>query len=1358
MAAATSAQTITLGAIDPGPYGQGSTISVPFNVDITSGCIGKTNSFRLYLSDASGNFGNTPLATYSGFYGTFVNGVIPAGTPAGSGYKVKIVSTLPAISSNISAAFTISNGAGVTAGVKSQSISASNPEVFGACFGTSNASYSFVNASTTGASVTATFFNEITQANQGSPMAIPGSFNAKLANYTVTVKAVKGGIVGTKSYTLINNDVYRSIGNSGNNTTCANGSTPLTFPITIDAEGVGFKYNYPGLTYKVVWGDGSSDVYRYCDIVNQNNSISHNFTKSSCGNNVGANRNVFRVELTPVNEFCSGSVLPGVAYARVLSPPKNDFSSPDAACLNSEVTFKNLSDPGQDPDNTGPDCKNLDARYTWFVDGQPVEVDQTTSQPFKYTFTTPGIHTVTIHMQNPNNLCQPNDKSHTVCVQERPKPAYTVPVNSGCVPLSLTPKNTSVIDANCNTDTSYKWTVTGPAPVKYQGGTNSASHTPQFLFDQPGVYKIKLGIKTASCGTDTALNVETIVVDGPPVAVLSPDKQLCGINQTFIFNGDPGPTQSTISGSSQPGPGNYTWTVTGGAFEFTGGTTPSSRYPQIFFKEAAAYTISVTATSACGAPASDQQVITFTDAPVVDAGTSPPICQGSTVSLQGSVINGTVDNVKWSGGAGTFTNDASLTTSYTPTAAEYAAGSVTLTLTGYTSLGAPCTEIPDNITITFQPPNSVTSANKVFTCSGAALGYVITAQQPGSTFNWTVDAANTSPSISGYGATGSGATIGDQLVNNDPNNSAIITYNITATNGTCVSDIFVLTVSVSPTQPIANFTKTAASGCGTTSVQFTNTSAPKDGTTYSWDFGDATNSAEENPTHSFAPNTDGTDAIYNVILTITTPCGVATSVPQTIVIRPVVPVARIVPPNITGCTPVTLNVKNESPGSNIDYTYYLYKYTNAAKTDSTLVETITTTTKDPVNFQPISDAGNYTLFMHVKGFCNDGETVHIPIKIDEQFFSAQIFPTGPVEGCDGSFQAEIFNNATPGNIYTYYISNSDGTYSDSKAGALGAFNYVFPAPGIYYISLEVRNSCGFITSTPLQYIVHGKPLPDFNLANNSSACRESTVTFTNTTPPDATTQASAMTYLWDFGDGSTSALYNPPPHKYAGRSTPYTVTLTATIPATGCTNTTVKTDLITVTPPPGTYFTVRPDTIVKLPNFHFEFIDQTSGNPDSWQWNFGDGNTANSQNTSHTYADTGEYVVTLKVTDIRGCDSTFKQKVKITGTPGQLFIPNAFQPQSNTTEIRTFMAKGSGIAKWRLQVYNNWGQLIWQTTALSSKGEPIEGWDGTFNGVALQQGTYIWKASATFINGSEWKGMSYGGSLPKPNGYVHLIR
>jgi len=54
------------------------------------------------------------------------------------------------------------------------------------------------------------------------------------------------------------------------------------------------------------------------------------------------------------------------------------------------------------------------------------------------------------------------------------------------------------------------------------------------------------------------------------------------------------------------------------------------------------------------------------------------------------------------------------------------------------------------------------------------------------------------------------------------------------------------------------------------------------------------------------------------------------------------------------------------------------------------------------------------------------------------------------------------------------------------------------------------------------------------------------------------------------------------------------------------------------------------------------FIDQSTGNPSGWQWDFGDGETSTQQNPSHIYSDLGTYTVTLTVTNTYGSDTEIK--------------------------------------------------------------------------------------------------------------------
>ncbi|MBK8610791.1 MAG: gliding motility-associated C-terminal domain-containing protein [Chitinophagaceae bacterium] len=49
----------------------------------------------------------------------------------------------------------------------------------------------------------------------------------------------------------------------------------------------------------------------------------------------------------------------------------------------------------------------------------------------------------------------------------------------------------------------------------------------------------------------------------------------------------------------------------------------------------------------------------------------------------------------------------------------------------------------------------------------------------------------------------------------------------------------------------------------------------------------------------------------------------------------------------------------------------------------------------------------------------------------------------------------------------------------------------------------------------------------------------------------------------------------------------------------------------------------------------------------TWQWSFGDGANASTQNTTHTYSNAGTYMVRLVVTDINGCADTVSKSILI---------------------------------------------------------------------------------------------------------------
>ena len=56
-------------------------------------------------------------------------------------------------------------------------------------------------------------------------------------------------------------------------------------------------------------------------------------------------------------------------------------------------------------------------------------------------------------------------------------------------------------------------------------------------------------------------------------------------------------------------------------------------------------------------------------------------------------------------------------------------------------------------------------------------------------------------------------------------------------------------------------------------------------------------------------------------------------------------------------------------------------------------------------------------------------------------------------------------------------------------------------------------------------------------------------------------------------------------------------------------------------------------------------------------------------------------------------------------------------------------------------IYDYWGNLIFYTDKLYN-GQPLEGWDGSFNGVIQKVDTYVWKVEAEFLDGAYWKGQA----------------
>lgn len=76
----------------------------------------------------------------------------------------------------------------------------------------------------------------------------------------------------------------------------------------------------------------------------------------------------------------------------------------------------------------------------------------------------------------------------------------------------------------------------------------------------------------------------------------------------------------------------------------------------------------------------------------------------------------------------------------------------------------------------------------------------------------------------------------------------------------------------------------------------------------------------------------------------------------------------------------------------------------------------------------------------------------------------------------------------------------------------------------------------------------------------------------------------------------------------------------------------------------------------------------------------------------------------------------------------RLYVPDAFSPNGDGLNDR-FTAQGLFLQTFRMTVFNRWGAPVFRTDSAD------EGWDGTFNGQPLEQGTYVYAIDVSDFRG-----------------------
>jgi len=261
------------------------------------------------------------------------------------------------------------------------------------------------------------------------------------------------------------------------------------------------------------------------------------------------------------------------------------------------------------------------------------------------------------------------------------------------------------------------------------------------------------------------------------------------------------------------------------------------------------------------------------------------------------------------------------------------------------------------------------------------------------------------------------------------------------------------------------------------------------------------------------------------------------------------------------------------------------------------------------------------------------------------------------------------STAGAGTITNYFWDFGDGNTNSTTQSQV---SNVYDFAQTYSPGLTVTNNFGCTSSLTLNNVVNVYPPVSANFtADSTTVCNASDpVQFNNTTTGPGT-----LTYLWNFGDGTTSTAANPS-HTFTGKGI-YTVTLVATS-SDGCSSTTVRNKFINVSDF-NPAFSLPAITCSNTPAL---FTDQStppgSGAP---QWTFSDGGTASGTTAAHDFAAPGNYSVTLTET-YGSCLEKLSKTVTVKAGIKPLGFVMQLDSVCGAPALVTFKDTTSAGAKW----------------------------------------------------------------------------
>lgn len=333
----------------------------------------------------------------------------------------------------------------------------------------------------------------------------------------------------------------------------------------------------------------------------------------------------------------------------------------------------------------------------------------------------------------------------------------------------------------------------------------------------------------------------------------------------------------------------------------------------------------------------------------------------------------------------------------------------------------------------------------------------------------------------------------------------------------------------------------------------------------------------------------------------------------------------------TGCAPFTVTFTNNTGGSSSCFWDF---------GDGT-----TSTAASPTHtYMP---PGTYQVMLAVEdtGSCKPRDTAYATITVVQNTVIANGSVTNDT-GC-APLLVQTVNSSTGATSYEW-------DFGDGSALVPGATpTHLYALPGIYRVVLHAFNfgvCSNSRTDTFYVKVLEPGPVAAIDLEVNDSGCAPYLAVLDNVS-------TGATSYLWSFGDGTTSSSQFPGSHLY-GNPGSYEVILYAyNYDSLVCKSADTDRMMIHVYPPADVEMTVS-DTSVCEGN-GIVFGAQLSNNYATAAWDFGDGSQVSGPAMlAHAYDSSGRYRVTLTVDHFICPDSSADTFVTIVPVPATVLGPD----------------------------------------------------------------------------------------------------